>query len=165
MPPNDPNSYPGFDMAARLYFYGDEFSSAREMMERAAGVATATGDIVTAAYRHVDAAFIAVWEGYPGSRREHVRQAESFASRTNFERAHAARIYALINGVTALPAQFHLGRIYEKLDEPEKAREHYRIFVEWWQTADPELQPWVDEGRAALERLDGRRGTDTQSDG
>ncbi|MFW6084578.1 MAG: hypothetical protein ACODAA_05135 [Gemmatimonadota bacterium] len=103
MPPKDPNSYPAFDMAARLFFYGDEFSRAREMMERAAGVATATGDIVTAAYRHVDAAFIAVWEGYPGSRREHVRQAESFASRSDFGGEHAARIHALINGVTALP--------------------------------------------------------------
>lgn len=103
MPPNDPNSYPAFDMAARLYFYGDEFSSAREMMERAAEVATATGDIVTAAYRHVDAAFIAVWEGYPGSRREHVRQAESLARSTDFGSEHAVRIHALINGVTALP--------------------------------------------------------------
>jgi len=58
-----------------------------------------------------------------------------------------------------VPAQYHLGRIYEELDEPERAREHYRVFVEWWETADPELQPWVDEGRAALERL-GAAGTD-----
>lgn len=60
----------------RLYFYGDDFGTAREMMERAATVAETTGDIVSAAYRHVDAAFIAVWEGYPGSRREHVQMAE-----------------------------------------------------------------------------------------
>lgn len=54
-----------------------------------------------------------------------------------------------------VPAQFYLGRIYEKLEEPEKAREHYRIFVEWWKGADPELQPWVDEGRAGLARVSG----------
>jgi tetratricopeptide (TPR) repeat protein len=54
-----------------------------------------------------------------------------------------------------VPAQYYLGRVYEELDQPDRAREHYRIFVEWWETADPELQPWVDEGRAALERLVG----------
>lgn len=54
-----------------------------------------------------------------------------------------------------VPAQFYLGRIFEELEEPEKAREHYRIFVEWWKTADPELQPWVDEGRTGLVRVSG----------
>jgi tetratricopeptide (TPR) repeat protein len=51
-----------------------------------------------------------------------------------------------------VPAQYHLGRIYEELDETERAREHFRIFIEWWETADPELQPWVEEGRVALAR-------------
>lgn len=103
MPHNDPNSYTTYDMAARLYFYADDFGKAREMMERAAEVAGATGDIVSAAYRHVDAAFIAIWEGYPGSRREHVRTAKAYADRTDFGEEHAGRIYALINGVNALP--------------------------------------------------------------
>ena len=103
MPDADPNSYNSYDMAARLYFYGDEFGTAREMMERAAAVAEATGDIVSAAYRHVDAAFIAVWEGYPGSRREHVRMAEELAARENFGEEHARKISALIHGVGALP--------------------------------------------------------------
>jgi tetratricopeptide (TPR) repeat protein len=70
MPHNDPNSYISYDMSARLYFYAGEFTDSREMMERAAGVAEATGDVVSAAYRHVDAAFIAVW----GARR-HCRDA------------------------------------------------------------------------------------------
>ncbi len=54
-----------------------------------------------------------------------------------------------------VPAQYQLGRVYEALGEREKAREHYRIFVEWWNDADPELQPWVDEGRAGLARMGG----------
>jgi tetratricopeptide (TPR) repeat protein len=54
-----------------------------------------------------------------------------------------------------VPAQYQLGRVYEALDEREKAREHYRIFVEWWNHADPELQPWVDRGRAGLARMGG----------
>ena len=103
MPHNDPNSYTTYDMAARLYFYGDDFGKARQMMERAAEVAEATGDVVSAAYRHVDAAFIAIWEGYPGMRREHVRAAKAYADRIDFGEEHAGRIYALINGVNALP--------------------------------------------------------------
>jgi hypothetical protein len=31
----------------------------------------------------------------------------------------------------------------------------YRAFVELWRDADPELQPMVDEARAALQRLGG----------
>ncbi len=63
-----------------------------------------------------------------------------------------------------VPAQYHLGRVYEELGQPERAREHYRIFVEWWETADAALQPWVDDGRAALERLGAAaRGTSSPS--
>jgi eukaryotic-like serine/threonine-protein kinase len=54
-----------------------------------------------------------------------------------------------------VPAQYQLGRVYEALGEREKAREHYRIFVEWWNDADPELQPWVDKGRGGLARMRG----------
>lgn len=103
MPDADPNSYSSYDMAARLYFYGDEYRTAREMMERAAEVAEATGDVVSAAYRHVDAAFIAVWEGYPGSRREHVSAAKALAGEEEFGEQHAQKIQALIHGVGALP--------------------------------------------------------------
>ncbi len=103
MPDTDPNSYTSYDMAARLYFYGDDFGTAREMMEQAAAVAEATGDIVSAAYRHVDAAFIAVWEGYPASRREHVRIASEFAMRDGFGEEHARKVSSLIHGVGALP--------------------------------------------------------------
>jgi len=103
MPENDPNSYLTYDQAARLYFYAGEYGDARSMMEQAAGVAEATGDMVSAAYRHVDAAFIAVWEGYPGKRREHVETAEEYAAEYDFDEADALRIGALTRGVAALP--------------------------------------------------------------
>lgn len=103
MPENDPNSYLTFDQSARLYFYAGDFAEARKMMEQAADVAEATGDMVAAAYRHVDAAFIAVWEGYPGMRREHVAAAEKYAQDSEFSEYDADRIKALTRGVDSLP--------------------------------------------------------------
>ena len=105
MPENDPNSYLTFDQAARLYFYAGEYGEARQMMEEAASVAEATGDMVAAAYRHVDAAFIAVWEGYPGKRREHVMAAEKYAVDYEFDTADAEKIGSLTRGVAALPVE------------------------------------------------------------
>ena len=105
MPENDPNSYLTFDQAARLYFYAGEYGEARQMMEEAASVAEATGDMVAAAYRHVDAAFIAVWEGYPGKRREHVTTAEEYVAEYEFKAADAEKIGALTRGVAALPVE------------------------------------------------------------
>jgi len=103
MPTNDANSYISYDMSARLYFYAGEFTESREMMESAAEVAGATGDVVSAAYRHVDAAFIAVWEGFPGKRREHVNAAEMLAGGEGFDADAAARVTALTRGVDSLP--------------------------------------------------------------
>ena len=103
MPRNDANSYISYDMSARLYFYAREFTDSREMMQRAAEVAEATGDVVSAAYRHVDAAFIAVWEGFPAKRREHVDAAEMFAGEEGFDENAAIRVAALTRGVDALP--------------------------------------------------------------
>jgi tetratricopeptide (TPR) repeat protein len=105
MPENDPNSYLTFDLAARLYFYAGQYGNARRMMEEAASVAEATGDMVSAAYRHVDAGFIAVWEGYPGKRREHVMTAERFATEYEFDEADLEKIGALTRGVAALPVE------------------------------------------------------------
>jgi len=103
MPENDPNSYITFDQSARLYFYAGEFGEAREMMEDAARVAEATGDMIIAAYRHVDAAFIAVWEGYPAKQREHVAMAEKYAAENDFDDENLSRIHALTRGVGSLP--------------------------------------------------------------
>jgi tetratricopeptide (TPR) repeat protein len=103
MPENHANSYLPYDQSARLYFYAGDFSDARNMMEHAAAVAEATGDMVSAAYRHVDAAFIAVWEGYPGKRREHVKAAEAYAAEYAFDQEDMDRIGALTRGVESLP--------------------------------------------------------------
>ena len=35
----------------------------------------------------------------------------------------------------------------------DKAREVYEYYVEYWQDADPELQPMVEETRQAILRL------------
>jgi tetratricopeptide (TPR) repeat protein len=49
--------------------------------------------------------------------------------------------------------EFYLGETYEGLGDEDEARLHYARFVNWWEEADPELQPWVDRARQALERL------------
>ena len=46
-----------------------------------------------------------------------------------------------------------LGGVYEALQEYDKAREAYEYFVEYWNEADPELQPTVEEARQAIIRL------------
>ena len=103
MPAMEADSYRPLDMAGRLYFYGREYGKARRAMERAAKVAEATGDVVSAALRHIDAAFIAVWEGYPGSRREHIQKALEHAQTEGFGEENAGKIQALIYGVESLP--------------------------------------------------------------
>ena len=104
MPAMEAASYRPLDMAGRLYFYGRNYSKARQAMERAAQVAEATGDIVSAALRHVDAAFIAVWEGYPASRREHIQKAQEHAQTEGFGEENAQKVRALVYGVESLPA-------------------------------------------------------------
>ncbi len=46
-----------------------------------------------------------------------------------------------------------LGEIYEAREDVEKAAEYYSRLTELWDEADPELQPWVEAARNALERL------------
>jgi hypothetical protein len=48
---------------------------------------------------------------------------------------------------------YHLARAYEGMGEYGKAAKEYAFFVEAWEDADPELQPWVEDARRALERL------------
>jgi tetratricopeptide (TPR) repeat protein len=50
-------------------------------------------------------------------------------------------------------ASWHLARVYEELGEYEEAREEYELFAYAWRNADPELQPRVQEARAAARRL------------
>jgi hypothetical protein len=50
-------------------------------------------------------------------------------------------------------AAYHLGQLYEEMDDPLKAREMYELFVGNWTDPDPELQPWVDDATERLLRL------------
>jgi tetratricopeptide (TPR) repeat protein len=49
-----------------------------------------------------------------------------------------------------------LGALYAARGDHAKAREYYGRFVDLWQDADPELQPFVADARAALRRLSGQ---------
>lgn len=46
-----------------------------------------------------------------------------------------------------------LGRLYEEMDQPEKAAAAYRRFIEAWKDADEELQPRVEAARERLQAL------------
>lgn len=46
-----------------------------------------------------------------------------------------------------------LGKLYVEMEEPDKAREAYEMFVTAWRDADPELRPMVVEARQALAGL------------
>jgi len=60
----------------------------------------------------------------------------------------------LLLDYTQLPgAYLRLGELYAERGDQEQAIEYYNRFVELWDDADPELQPFVDEARAALARL------------
>ena len=58
-------------------------------------------------------------------------------------------------------AHERLGRLYEKMGRPEKARAAYDRFVESWEDADPKLQPRVEKARKRIEAL-GRMGAAAQ---
>jgi tetratricopeptide (TPR) repeat protein len=71
--------------------------------------------------------------------------------------AAASSFSTLVPFVSMPLAQKKLGKIYEQLEEYDKAIESYEYFVEYWQDADSELQPMVEEARQAIIRLKGLR--------
>ena len=95
---NDAGQFFGFNRAAILYLYSGETASSRRAMEKAASVAEATGDVVTAANSWVDAAFIAVAEGFAAKRREFVDNARSLADEDEVSADDRAAILARIDG-------------------------------------------------------------------
>ena len=44
-------------------------------------------------------------------------------------------------------------RVNERLGNLDKALPEYRFVADVWRHADPELQPYVEEAKAALKRL------------
>jgi ATP/maltotriose-dependent transcriptional regulator MalT len=104
LPRNDAGQFFGFSRAAVLYFHAGEFDDARRAMEDAAQVAEATGDVFTAANSYVDAAFVAIAEGYAGKKREFVREARELADSEWVTAEEKAEILARIDGAPAGPA-------------------------------------------------------------
>ncbi len=51
--------------------------------------------------------------------------------------------------------QLERGRVHERLGNRDTALEAYRFVADVWIHADPELQPFVEEAKAALKRLGG----------
>jgi len=48
-------------------------------------------------------------------------------------------------------------RVHERMGQRDQAIAKYRFVAAAWRDADPELQPFVDEARAALRRLSAER--------
>lgn len=95
---NDAEQFFGFNRAAILYLYSGNAARSRKAMEKAASVAEATGDVLTAANAWVDAAFISIVEGYAGKRRECVARARSLAESEQLTGADRDAILARIDG-------------------------------------------------------------------
>ena len=104
LPRNSARQFFGYSRAAVLYFHAGEFDDARRSMEDAAEVAEATGDVFTAANAYVDAAFIAIAEGYAGKKREFVSEARLLADSESITEEEKADILARIDGAPAGPA-------------------------------------------------------------
>ena len=51
------------------------------------------------------------------------------------------------------PAAYRRARLYERLADTPRAREAYELFALAWKDADAELQPRVEEAKAAARRL------------
>ena len=67
----------------------------------------------------------------------------------------AARFYeSLALTSPGWPNVFYpLAQAFEQMGDEGKARTAYASFIDAWKDADPELQPWVQQAREALERL------------
>ncbi len=104
LPRNDAGQFFGYSRAAVLYFHAGEFDDSRRAMEDAAQVAVATGDVFTAANAYVDAAFVAIAEGFAGKKREFVREARELAESEWLTAEEKAGILARIDGAPAGPA-------------------------------------------------------------
>ena len=61
--------------------------------------------------------------------------------------------FVSISGAYWPLAYLYIGQANEELGDAEQARNAYATFVDMWLDADPELQPLVEEARAALKRL------------
>ena len=57
----------------------------------------------------------------------------------------------------ATRAAYYLGVIAERTDRPDEALAHYRLFIHWWQSADPDQRQQLRDAEAAVARLESRQ--------
>ena len=115
---NDAGQFFGFNRAAALYLYAGETARSRRAMERAASVAEATGDVFTAANAWVDAAFIAIAEGFTAKTREFVANARTLADSEVLSESDRAGILARIDGAPTTAVAARLA-VVERLTMPD----------------------------------------------
>ncbi|HUF35527.1 MAG TPA: serine/threonine-protein kinase [Gemmatimonadales bacterium] len=87
---------------------------------------------------------------------EKILSARLHAARAEYrEAAELLDRWSATGGTTpsAVLAALERGRIAERLGDSATARDRYRFVAEAWRNADAELQPYVTEARAAVERL------------
>lgn len=116
---NDAGQFFGYNRAAALYLYAGETARSRRAMEKAASVAEATGDDLTAANAWVDAAFIAIAEGFTAKKREFVANARTLVESETMSESDRASVLARIDGAptTAIAARL---AVSERLTSPDR---------------------------------------------
>jgi tetratricopeptide (TPR) repeat protein len=65
-----------------------------------------------------------------------------------------------VDGVFLPAVHKRLGELYEAKGQRDRALAHYRVFLDLWKDADPELQPKVTDARQRVAAL--TRGTDAR---
>jgi serine/threonine-protein kinase len=122
-------------------------SRALSLLEEAHRVAWYLGDWPRRVHRK------AGW--YPNAWSGHIYQEMN-------EPAQAGRY---LRGVWYNPlARYRQGQIHEAIGEWEQARQAYEYFVEAWTDADSELQPWVEDAREAIWRVNENGGVPGSSE-
>ncbi len=81
----------------------------------------------------------------------------------NAQRKFVEFFVARIRNKNTRSAYLRRAAIYEHLGEFEKAIDYYTRLVELWKDADPELQPYVEEARAQIDRLVKTRAREPQT--
>lgn len=116
---NDAGQFFGYNRAAALYLYAGETARSRRAMERAASVAEATGDEFTAANAWVDAAFIAIAEGFTAKKREFVANARILLDSDTMSASDRASVLARIDGAPTTAVGARLA-VAERLTSPDR---------------------------------------------
>jgi tetratricopeptide (TPR) repeat protein len=168
-------------MIAYGYALAGQTERASEMLERM-DVLAASGDFRPWAISEHVRAVIAMQEGNPEASLEHLGQArqDDYGITRIHSRILAGDAYAALGRLEEAAAQYdsalssyhlnfrddalwgpllpyahrRLGDVYLALGDTTAAIEHFSAFVEMWRDADPELQPLVEEARAAVKTLE-----------